>query len=209
MPEHPFEYLAMAAAKYGIDDVQVWHRKQEILDNLTADDMTELARVYQEIERRGDSLALSKWICDRRDDSLARERRQALMLLFLFGGLAERGIAPFSSKTVQLQEEAVPLDWTKLPPELRYLAEPAEKYGKYQFPAQIDAFIDTMTPSQQAELQEIDRRSLADKTKIEDFLDTYRMTEHREAELIYFLFHLIEIIKDSGLWDSVKDRSPE
>ncbi len=208
MPEHPFEYLAIAAAKYGIDEVQVRHRQQEILDNLTADDITELARIYQEIEHRGDSLALSKWILDRRDDSLARERRQALMLLFLFRGLAERGIAPFSSKTVQLQEEVVPLDWTKLPPELRYLVEPAEKYGKYQFPEEVDAFINTMTSSQLDELLEIDRRSLTDETKIEDFLNSYRMTDHKEAELIYFLFHLIATIKDYGL-GSAKDLSPE
>ena len=35
-----------------------------------------------------------------------------------------------------------PLDWTKLPPNLRYLAEPAEKYGSLQFESRIMDFLE-------------------------------------------------------------------
>lgn len=198
MPAHPFEYLAKVAAKYGVDDIQVVQRQQQIIDSLDTEQMIELAHAYREIERRGDSLALSKWILDKGEDELRQERHQMLMLFFLFDALADRGISPFISRAVRLQEEQQPLDWTKLPLELRYLAEPAEKYGRYQFPDEVYDFISTMSASQSAELKEINERSLPDERKVEDFLDSYLMTEHKEAELIYFLFHLIAIANDMG-----------
>ena len=63
---------------------------------------------------------------------------------------------------MEYQSEVVPLDWSKLPPELHYLVEPAEKYGKYQFMEDVCNFIDRMTPAEYEELLEAERRGKED-----------------------------------------------
>jgi hypothetical protein len=194
MQDSPFAYLADVAAKYGIDEIQVVSRKQEIIDGLNEGDFAALAAAYREIERRGDVGALSRYVYAETDK---RRSRPLLMLLFLFGDLANRGIEPFASGTVRLLEkEYPPLDWTKLPGDLRYLAEPAEKYGKYQFDEEIDGFIETMTVAQRAELKVVADAMQRNRETINEFLDKYPMTEHKEAALVYFLEHLIAMIND-------------
>lgn len=194
MPKHPFQYLASALEKYAVDDVQVKQEQDRIVDSLTAADLTELARVYREIERRGDALALSRFSRGPRDDEWGLERRRVWLLFCLFHALARRDIEPFASRTVEYQGEVVQLDWSKLPPELQYLAGPAEKYGKYQFMEDVWNFFDRMTPAEYEELLEVERRGKEDWKKIDEFLDRYPMTEHKECALIYFLFLLIDAL---------------
>ena len=54
-------------------------------------------------------------------------------------------------------EEA--FDWTKLPPDLYYVVEPASKYGRIQFGDQIDVFERLKTGVETRELQAIARRT--------------------------------------------------
>jgi hypothetical protein len=84
-----------------------------------------------------------------------------------------------------------PLDWNKLPAELRYLAEPAREFGGIQFGEQIDAFKATATPAQLKYLTPIACRAHADFEKINRWLDEYRMTQHQEAARVYFLLQLV------------------
>ena len=190
---HPFPYLADTARKYGKDEIQVVGQHQRIIDLLTADDLVALATTYEAIEQREDAYALSRWIEVEDDDGLKVERRQALMLLFLFGGLARRGMEPFVNRRGGLQSRArPPLDWSKLPDDLRYLAEPAKKYGKHQFHEQICAFLDRMTADEEDELRRLDQRTRKDQVKISAFLRTHSLTQHQEACFVYFLIGLLD-----------------
>ena len=47
------------------------------------------------------------------------------------------------------------LDWTRLPSNLRFIIEPAEKYGWIQFGEQIDEFEQTGTDAQKSELKKL------------------------------------------------------
>lgn len=92
------------------------------------------------------------------------------------------------------------LDWTKLPPELAYLAEPAAKYGALQFDDPIYEFLQGgMTPAEHSELIELGKLMSGDWDAIEKWLDAYPMTEHLEAARVYFTGHLMALGNDLGV----------
>jgi hypothetical protein len=91
------------------------------------------------------------------------------------------------------------LDWAKLPPNVRYVAEPAEKYGRYQFELRIcDYFDNEMTSDDKAELHRLHERLFADGAEIEAWLDRHKTTEHPEARLVYFTIQLLGLGYDGG-----------
>jgi hypothetical protein len=84
------------------------------------------------------------------------------------------------------------LDWTKLPDKLRYLAEPAEKYGHYQFDERIlDFYRNEFKQEHVAELKVLGLRASTDKDAIDQWLADHSLTEHPEAALVYFLGHFM------------------
>jgi succinate dehydrogenase flavin-adding protein (antitoxin of CptAB toxin-antitoxin module) len=92
------------------------------------------------------------------------------------------------------------LDWSKLPPHLQYLAEPAARYGVIQFETRIMAFLKhEATDADIAELRTLQPLVSRDEDTIFDWIDELGMTRHREAALIYFLLHLMALGKDAGL----------
>jgi len=96
-----------------------------------------------------------------------------------------------------------PLDWSKLPTSLRYLAAPAEKYGRLQFDNRILDYLEKkMTDQEREELTELGRNMARDWDIINSWLDAHDITEHREAELIYFTGHLIGLGNDIGVFDT-------
>ncbi len=97
------------------------------------------------------------------------------------------------------------LDWNKLPRNLGYLAEPAEKYGHHQFEEKIFNFLRSMSESEKAQLNALLRRSMSDGAEIDAWLDRYRITEHPEARLVYFLGHLLALGNDAGFFFQVKE----
>lgn len=194
MGQHPFPYLATAAAKYGDDHLQIVNMQEKIVNALTVHDLAKLARVYTEIERRGDVQPVSDWIHAAFQTGWMPEHRQALMLLLLFKCLARRGVDPFARKTVRLLEREVALDWTNLPPDLRYLAGPAEKYGKYQFDNEVDEFFGSITREEYRELRLLQKKWKEDAMKINKFLDEHDMMKHKEAALVYFLLGVLDAL---------------
>ena len=79
-----------------------------------------------------------------------------------------------------------PLDWSKLPISLRYLAAPAEKYGRHQFDNRIfDYLKGKMTEQEREELAELGRNMARDWDMINSWLDKHAITEHREAAVIF------------------------
>lgn len=91
------------------------------------------------------------------------------------------------------------LDWGKLPPNLAWLATPAERYGHYQFDEPILEFWRQATPEEKAKLRAIQHRWSDECEAIESWLDTYNMTRHPEARLVYFTQVLLGTGDDCGL----------
>lgn len=81
-----------------------------------------------------------------------------------------------------------------LPIELQYLVEPALTYGRFQFDADIFAFLEGATKAEKSEL-----RGVADHARqgghfktVNKFLDRYEITEYQEAACLYFLFLVLD-----------------
>ncbi|MBL8799530.1 MAG: hypothetical protein JNM56_36950 [Planctomycetia bacterium] len=94
--------------------------------------------------------------------------------------------------------EETPLNWDKLPSGLRYLVVPAEKYGSLQFDEKIYEFGESMSEADRQALRKVAMQMLESEAEIDQFLNEYRMTEHPEAQLVYFLGHLIALLTDAG-----------
>lgn len=92
------------------------------------------------------------------------------------------------------------LDWDKLPLDLRYLAEPAARYGDIQFESRIMDFLEQhATDEDLAALRALRQQLLRDEKAIDAWIDRLGITKHREAALVYFLLHLMALGHDTGL----------
>ncbi len=99
------------------------------------------------------------------------------------------------------------LDWSKLPPNLAFLAEPAGKYGGFQFGDKIYGFLNRMSETERAELTAlVVKWKKPESEELARWLDMYPMTEHREACLVYFLFHLVALGNDAGFFSPRSDK---
>src|SRR5438270_146490 len=133
-------YIIPLAERHGSDariascDRQLG-RHVEYAETLTEDDIEPLRQLYAEISAKGHGPRINRWHQSHWGTCPAETTWPVYGLLILFAQLAELGIAPFSDGVVcPLQtDEAETLDWSKLPPSLRYLAGPAERYGSLQF----------------------------------------------------------------------------
>src|SRR5688500_4126896 len=87
--EHPFPYLAVVAERCGDDALQVTNPRrttrdsQSVVKELTAADLTELAKTYREILSRGDVAAISNWFWETKNPD-SREHRKLWLLFTLF-----------------------------------------------------------------------------------------------------------------------------
>jgi hypothetical protein len=82
----------------------------------------------------------------------------------------------------------------ELPHKLKYLVEPAMKYGIYQFDAEIARFLERATAEDLQELASVAKRiRLNDHNElIGDFLDQYPITDNSESANLYFLFGVMD-----------------
>lgn len=190
-----FKYLNETARKYCIDVVQLEDPKGEsfdrnqYLDTLSPRDIAQIAGAFSEIERRNDSKELSRWIQD--DPDRDPTRRQIFLLFVLFEALAQRGIEPFTSRAVQIQSESPKFDWSKLPAALDFLAKPAEKYGRYQFQADVDKLFEGISSEELIYLKHLAKVCSENKKAISDFL-VLPMTKHPESAYVYFLLIVLD-----------------
>jgi hypothetical protein len=82
------------------------------------------------------------------------------------------------------------------------LAEPAEKYGHYQFDDRIQDFLyNKMTESEAWELLALRDCMSEDFDIVEKWLNEYNMTVHPEARLVYFMRCLIGTADDAHLFE--------
>jgi len=188
-------YLRRPAVKFGF--IFVTQDYDEVIRRLSPDALRELAEVSERIRRNGHQRPISQWIteCYGPEDPVGYDGAVTNML-FLLDELGERGMSPFDRGMpffVEI-EDTEPLDWTKLPEELSYLIEPAEKYGVYQSSAQKAEFFENMTPEEEEELvRAYERIAVAGHMQmINEWLDRYPITDHREAALVWGLLSVMD-----------------
>jgi hypothetical protein len=202
-------YIIPLAERHGSDArvAQYDHRLGRHVayaETLSAEDIHPLRRLYTAIRAKGHGPLINRWhqSHDCKGTCPPETTWPVYGLLCLFAQLARLGIAPFSDGVIcpQEKEETETLDWNKLPSSLRYLAGPAERYGRLQFDDPIYEFLqERMTAEEQAELRALNQRYGRDWEAINRWLDGFSMTEHPEARLVYFTGHLLGTGADLGL----------
>lgn len=221
------EYLRPILRKYtdprpdngGTEDA--WARA----DNLDTPDLQELAAAYREIARRDDVHALSAWAkadedrfwkqwkpwCQLNEEREARGQppmpdeqspvhERGLQLFYVFDRLAKRKLPPFNTREVVYSPPPVVLDWSKLPPDLHYVREPAMKYGKlWTTNNHPDRLARRMTSEQRKELQALAARlrPTGDINRLWEWERQYRMADHPEAHLV---MGLLQVLADVVPW---------
>jgi hypothetical protein len=91
------------------------------------------------------------------------------------------------------------LDWSKLPAELQWLAEPAERYGRLQFDDPIYDFLRRVGSDERNELRALGRKWEKAWPAIDAWLNDHPMTAHPEARLVYFTGVLLGTGADAKL----------
>ncbi len=164
-------------------------------EKIGPEEIEQLRTLYCEIRERNQCEPINRWLHEqskKKEKTCPTETTWLVYgLLCLFDQLGELGIDPFTDGTVRPMEFRPELDWSKLPPALRDLAGSAEVFGEYQFDDRIWEFLETMTEEERVELRALNERMSRDWDALERWLNDYRITEHREAALIYFTMHLI------------------
>lgn len=91
--------------------------------------------------------------------------------------------------------DQLPLDWTKLPEELRYLARPAVLFGQHAHSADRHEMIQTLSDAELIALASLSKvtRTAYESRRISDWLAQYQTTDAPEARLVR---HLIELMDE-------------
>ena len=176
------------------------------VETLSAANIERLRKLYTKISANGHGSLINNWYQDQDSKGTCPTETTWPIhgLLCLFAKLGRLGIDPFNDGVVCPQERKTTeeiLDWSKLPPHLRYLAGPAEVYGGFQFEMRILEFLrERMTEDEQVELRALGQRYGQDYEAINRWLNEFRMTDHPEARLVYFTGYLLGTGADLGLW---------
>jgi len=192
-----FAYLANVASKYGM--LYLAQDFEQFIAAIDGATLAELAAAYQEIDRRQDSYRLSRWLQhifeERKPDFREKRFAQQLGQLFvLFEQLAEREISPFDSRQVAYIEPFQKPDWDNVPDELRYLIEPAQKYGGSLSEVEI---LKTLESGNDADMELL--TAVAEKVRLNghyqlllDWLKQFPSDKHEEAKILYSLFGVMD-----------------
>jgi hypothetical protein len=174
-------------------------RHVKYAEKLSRREIDELRVLYCEIREKDHGPAINRWHKDKEWRNCPNETSWPIYgLLCLFGQLSDLGIEPFTDGQVRTMEFPVELDWSKLPPELRYLSGSAEVYGAYQFDDRIFEFLDRMTDEERTELIALNERMTPDWNSLDAWLRKYSMVEHKEAALVNFTMYLIGMAAEGG-----------
>jgi hypothetical protein len=202
-------YIIPLAERHGTDArVTLYDRRLgrhvEYAEKLSAAEIEPLRHLYTKIRDSGHAALINQWYQGYSGKKTCPPETTwpVYGLLCLFRQLGNRGIAPFNDGAVGPEErKAVEvLDWSKLPPDLHYLAEPAARYGHIQFESRIMDFLEReATDADRTALRMLRPLVLRDENAIDAWIDQLGITKHREAALVYFLLHLLALGHDAGL----------
>lgn len=164
---------------------------------LTDAELKELSEIFQCIRR---NLELRQ-VTNSLEDLKTEHGPKIRLLTRLMSRLMRERVGPFPA----LQDDDPPwedrykhLDWTKLPPRLKYLGQYAEKYGLLRATCNDERIADMIDDKTRNELNEVgDRIRLAnDCDEIFHWFENFRGQEPPEASLIQ---GLIEALAELGI----------
>lgn len=206
-----YDYIRDVVRKYvpyGRTGGSEWERHGP---TLSPEQFNEIAEVYGRMARQGDAAGLSAWIAEQ--EPLFQEGWQAWSalddveqaggpaappeppkhppprkLFQLFEILARKGSEPFKSRLVSYCPPAVVPDWSRLPPGLEYLREPAIKWGRYQYDAERARLDRRITVEEIEELRALSKRMRPDRQRIGDWI---RGNDTPEASLVFWMRWLV------------------
>ena len=200
-------YIIPLAEKHGTD-ARVAHydralgRHVQYGETLSDEEIEPLRALYAEISTKGHGPLINSWHQGHSGKGTCPPETTwpVYGLLCLFRQLCNCGTAPFTDGAVGPEERKVALDWSKLPPDLSYLAEPAARYGDFQFETRIMDFLEReATDADRGALRALGPLVLRDEGAIDAWIDRLGISKHREAALVYFLLHLMALGNDAGL----------
>ena len=189
-----FNYIRNQVEEYRRWLVQHKHKDRIAMAALSPAQIGRLAEVYDEIDSRNDAGPLSIWMetfsnaTDVRDSSCVY---WPIMNLFcVFEHLRKRNVHPFNSGRVRYNVPNPIFDWTKLPEELRYLGEVAEKFGEFHGDDAIDEFDEEQLSELAAASEQI--RLRGDAPAIFEWFKSHDTTKHPEAAWLAVAVSLME-----------------
>ena len=88
-------------------------------------------------------------------------------------------------------------DWSRIPRRLAFMIEPAKQYGHIQFEAEVEAFDQSASAAQRAELRALARRlweerDCEDGHAVVEWVVKQDLAKHAEAARIEFLMMLLQ-----------------
>ncbi len=197
-----FGYLLAPATKFGelylVDDFT------RFANQVSQQELLELDACYQEILHRHDSEAISRWI-DRsiieREQISQKEfmfSQRVSQLFVLFDYLGDKGYVPFNSRQVRYEHAHYIFDWSKLPPELNYLINIAERIAQVCPSCDPATYLQQASPEDLAELSTLAQciRQRSDSKLIYEWIKVYPFPQHQESWLIYCI---LGVLDEAGL----------
>ena len=191
-----FDYVLPLLMSHPINsDIQVYKTKPMVVDHEQAHHLAFWRSIFELIEQADDWIRLSTW--EDSEEACLPEERQCFYMRILFTEFSKLGIEPFTKCENFFMRAPHVFHWEKLPLRLRYLGDFAERYGKYQFPAEVAAFFDSMTDADRNALDDLLVDVERDFDAINEFLDEFNMTKHQESNHLYFLVSLLAQYNDN------------
>jgi hypothetical protein len=87
-------------------------------------------------------------------------------------------------------------EWSRIPPSLAFIIEPAKRYGHIQFEEQVEAFEGSATDDERTELKKLaerlwEERNCEDGHALVDWVRRQDLVKHPEAARVEFLMVLL------------------
>jgi len=143
---------------------------------------------------------ISEWIQDEGCVDQAGERMQAYQVVLIFEILERKGITPFNTGLVRFVPTAHEFDWSVLPSGLRYLGPYAAKYGRYQFPDDVELGISRLTKVDLEDFSNLGKTmTTEDVEELNSFMRSRRLTESKELQYLYYFLGFLGEVTERGL----------
>ncbi len=197
-----FEYLRFAAEQYGL--FYFTHEFDDFVAHATEVQVQDLAKAYNEIDKRVDAVRISEWVLKSSLPSSGVSylemdfARKVGQMFVLFDHFREQQIAPFSSEKVKFIEVRKAPNWNNVPQELSYLVEVAIIYGVYLTEIEMLDFLDHARDEDLAKLSRAAERMRLNNHMdvLLEWLNRFPIDGHTESQMIY---SVVGVMDHAGL----------